>query len=115
MRLVTWLPLLVWVVPVVCQTLGDSLTLYKQLLTGYEKGVRPALNQSEPLTVQFEFDLLSIREVDDIIGKLSIIGVVYLRWKDPRLTWNPYLYNGTFMMNIPQEKVSGNIFQHTVL
>lgn len=87
------------------QTLDDSIRLYNDLLTGYEKAIRPALNQSLPLSVQFEFDLLSIREVDEIVGKLSIIGIVYLRWEDPRLSWNPFLYNGTYMINIPQEKV----------
>lgn len=87
-------------------TMDDSIRLYNTLLTGYEKGIRPAINQSMPLSVQFEFDLLSIREVDEIVGKLSIIGIVYLRWEDPRLSWNPFLYNGTYMLNIPQEKVT---------
>lgn len=88
-----------------CQTLENTLTLYDTLITGYQKNVRPALVQSDAITVQFEFDLLSIREVDAITGKLSIIGIVYLRWEDLRLSWNPMLHNGTYMINIPQQEV----------
>lgn len=87
------------------QTMDNSIQLYETLMTGYKKSIRPAVEQTKPISVQFEFDIISIREVDEIVGKLSIIGVVYLRWEDPRLSWNPYLHNGTYMINIPQEEV----------
>lgn len=87
------------------QTMDNSIQLYETLMTGYKKSIRPAVEQTKPVSVQFEFDILSIREVDEIVGKLSIIGVVYLRWEDPRLSWNPFLHNGTYMINIPQDEV----------
>ena len=37
--------------------------LFKKLLDGYKKDFLPRLNESEPVKVRFEFELITIKEV----------------------------------------------------
>ncbi|KAL4225527.1 hypothetical protein ACF0H5_016215 [Mactra antiquata] len=76
------------------QTMDDVYNLYHDLLkvSSYSKHVRPQLDQSKPTIVNITFDLIAIRELDEIMGKFSIAGNIWMVWEDQRLTWNPADY-----------------------
>jgi len=87
------------------QTLDEANALMEALLTGYNKDIRPSVNLSRPVLINATFDLVSVRELDEILGKLSVVGILCMSWHDPRMEWNPFLYGGQYMVNIPMEKV----------
>ncbi|KAH3889793.1 neuronal acetylcholine receptor subunit alpha-6-like [Dreissena polymorpha] len=74
------------------QSLVDEL--YKTLLNGQNKNIRPTVNHSYPTEVRVSFELLEILDVDEFMGKLSISGVLIMAWNDHRMRWNPLDYGG---------------------
>ncbi|KAK3094785.1 hypothetical protein FSP39_006203 [Pinctada imbricata] len=70
-------------------TISEIDRLITNLTTGYNKNIRPPDNNTETLTVNCTFFLMSIIDYNDISGVLSITGGVMMTWIDPRLTWNP--------------------------
>ncbi|XP_045177362.2 neuronal acetylcholine receptor subunit alpha-2-like [Mercenaria mercenaria] len=97
--------LLVCVISVGGQTIDDASLLHDTLMSGYNKYVRPSVDQSKPVVVNLTFELVSIRELDEIMGKLSIVGMLWLFWEEPRMTWNPFAYNQTFTARLPMKEV----------
>ncbi|XP_021357670.1 uncharacterized protein LOC110453148 [Mizuhopecten yessoensis] len=53
----------------------DMIRLYQNLTKDYKKNVRQTFNQSHPTKVNFSFNLLSIKELDEKTSKLSIVGI----------------------------------------
>lgn len=77
-----------FVVPtIVCQTYEDAVHLHSDLLANYSKTVRPVANQSDPMMVNLTFSLLAILELDEIVGKLSVVGITTMVWKDCTTMW----------------------------
>lgn len=76
-------------------TLQDEQTLHSALLTGYNKGLRPGIDRTIPMTLNMTFLLFSIKELDISSGEFSVTGVFVLNWIDERLSWNPASYNQT--------------------
>ncbi|KAL4225526.1 hypothetical protein ACF0H5_016214 [Mactra antiquata] len=87
--------------------MDDVYNLHHDLLTrsNYSKHVRPQLDQSKPTIINVTFDLVSIRELDEILGKLSIVGIIWMIWEDPRLTWNPADYGNTMVTRLEMREV----------
>ena len=79
--------------------------LYEDVLSGYDKRVRPRANQSEALNVIFLFEIISITEFDTASQKLSILGLFYFQWNDEILAWNPYNYGGIRSAKFPRKEV----------
>ncbi|XP_060600782.1 neuronal acetylcholine receptor subunit alpha-3-like [Ruditapes philippinarum] len=75
------------------QTMDDAAMLHKTLLADYNKHIRPSVDQSKPVIVNVTFDLVPVREVDEIMGKISLVGALWLIWKEPRMLWNPFAYS----------------------
>ena len=57
-------------------------TLFTKLFDGYQKEFLPRLNESEPVQVHFEFEIITIKEV------VSAIGAVHT-WCSGTSTWVP--------------------------
>ncbi|WAR01487.1 ACHA6-like protein [Mya arenaria] len=91
--------------PAAAQTMQDAQNLLETLTSGFNKNVRPAVNQSHPTYVNVSFDLVSLLEMDEIIGKLSVVGILYMSWFEPRMMWNPFLYGGKYVLNAPIDSV----------
>lgn len=87
-----------------CSTQTDIAKLHTDLLTGYDKDIRPPMNQSVVI-VNSTFNLVSIRDFNEVTGKFSVTGVYIGIWYDDRLTWNPVDYNGIQSAIIPHVKV----------
>lgn len=86
-------------------TLQDEQTLHSALLTGYNKGLRPGIDRTIPMTLNMTFLLFSIKEFDMSTGEFSVTGVFVLNWIDERLSWNPTSYNQTNTTVISQSQL----------
>lgn len=80
-------------------------TLYSDLQTGYNMYVRPAVDQNSPVVVNVTFNLVGIKDFDEVTGKFSVTGYFYITWMEPRFSWNPFLYNETYTISFPQKQV----------
>ncbi|KAL4222797.1 Neuronal acetylcholine receptor subunit alpha-7 [Mactra antiquata] len=87
------------------QRVEDARALNSALLANYSRNVKPKLNQTEPLQVFLEFQLLGIIEFDEVLEKLSVIAVTFLYWRDELMTWNPEDYGGLDVFYIESQKV----------
>lgn len=87
------------------QTIDDANNLMSNVLSGYNKYVRPQVDQSQPTIINVTFYLVSVRDVDAISRTITIVGFLYFTWIDPRVTWNPYAYNGTIFQLFPHQDV----------
>ncbi|VDI01899.1 Hypothetical predicted protein [Mytilus galloprovincialis] len=85
-------------------TVSDVNTLHTDLLKGYNKDIRPPIDQSTTL-INASFSLVSIRDFDEVSGEFAVTGVFIGVWLDDRLSWNPMDYNMTFTTTIPQDKI----------
>ncbi|KAI6239241.1 Acr-18 [Aphelenchoides fujianensis] len=79
--------------------------LYDDLFTGYEKDIRPVLNDSQPLTVTIQFWLKQILKVDERDQTIKTYLWLELYWTDELLKWNPADYGGLDQIHIPTHKI----------
>ncbi|XP_052275881.1 acetylcholine receptor subunit alpha-like [Dreissena polymorpha] len=92
-----------WLLPrfIQCQTQDQVEALYNNLLNGQNKNMRPAVNHAYPTDVNVSFELFQILDVDEVMGKLTISGLLKMEWYDHRMRWNPIDYGGVFTINVP--------------
>ena len=80
-------------------------SLYKDLMDGYDKRVRPVRNQSQSLEVNFLFCLYNIVALNTASQKLSILATFFVGWKDEILSWNPEDYDGAKLVKFTTSEV----------
>jgi hypothetical protein len=80
-------------------------TLYTNLLSGYNKYVRPLTSTKDAVHVNASFSLIGIKEFDEVNGKLSVIGYFTFTWLDSRLAWTPYLWDNIYTIILHQSHV----------
>jgi hypothetical protein len=80
-------------------------TLYTNLLSGYNKYVRPLTSTNDPVYVNASFSLVGIKEFDEVNGKFSVIGFFSISWSDSRLAWTPSHYSNLYIIELPESKV----------
>ncbi|XP_032785867.2 acetylcholine receptor subunit alpha-like [Daphnia magna] len=83
----------------------DAKRLYDDLLSNYNKLVRPVANVSDALTVKIK---LKLSQLIDVNLKNQIMTTnlwVEQYWYDYKLQWNPADYGGVDMLNIPSENI----------
>ena len=61
----------------------------------------------------FTYSPYDVRKVNEAEQWIEVWSVLYYRWKDPHLSWNPAEYGGTEEVFIPTEKVWHPIFEFT--
>lgn len=66
----------------------------------YNREVRPALRDSDVVTVLFEVKLVQIVDVDEKAETLKVNVWTTQKWKDPFLKWNPDDYDGISTINV---------------
>ncbi|XP_060074960.1 neuronal acetylcholine receptor subunit beta-3-like [Ylistrum balloti] len=69
-------------------TLEDVKNVYTYIFHGYDKRVRPVLDQSNVLVVEVGLSMNSINEFDEKLQKLVIAGWFDVTWRDESLVWN---------------------------
>lgn len=66
--------------------------LHKNLLTGYDRRVRPG-DGNTPTQIRLTFHAISLKEFSESEGKIALAGAFRFVWKDTRLAWNPAVYD----------------------
>ncbi|XP_029160212.1 neuronal acetylcholine receptor subunit alpha-10-like isoform X1 [Nylanderia fulva] len=79
--------------------------LTKHLLDGYDAGVRPAKNSSQPLVVVFGLSLHHIIDVDEKNQILTTNCWVTQVWTDHHLKWNASEFAGIQVIRVPYNRV----------
>ena len=79
--------------------------LYEDIFRGYDKRIKPRINQSESVTVSFMFEFFSIIEFETASQELSVLGMFYFMWNDELLSWEPPLYDGVNVAKFPLKEV----------
>ncbi|XP_025193657.1 acetylcholine receptor subunit alpha-like [Melanaphis sacchari] len=88
-----------------CSMNPDAKRLYDDLLSNYNKLVRPVLNNTDPLPVRIK---LKLSQLIDINLKNQIMTTnlwVEQYWYDYKLMWNPDEYGGVEGLHVPSEHV----------
>ena len=75
-------------------TLQEAKTLRADLLNGYDRSVRPIVNQSEYINVSIGLGMIALQEFDEVLEKFSFVGVFQLSWTDESLQWDASNYSG---------------------
>ena len=78
---------------------------YKDILTGYDKRIKPRINQSDSVTVKFLFQFTGIIELDTASQKFSVLGMFYFKWKDEILSWKPSSFGELKAVKFPSKEV----------
>ncbi|XP_061171696.1 acetylcholine receptor subunit beta-like [Saccostrea echinata] len=73
---------------VLCTSAANVRQLTKDLLTNYDKRVRPVGDQSQTLKLDLSFNLCGVNSVDEVAEKLVTTGFIYAVWTDEGLTWS---------------------------
>ena len=71
----------------------------------YNKLIRGVLDQQKTVEVNVTFNLLSIASIDEVEETVEVMGVLYIRWIDERLAWDPADYNDTRVVHTFQNEI----------
>jgi hypothetical protein len=93
------------------QTPQQVKTLVNNLLSNYDKRVRPVTDQSMPVILDVSFNLISIIGVDEVNEKLETSGFLTIQWDDALLTWNPASNDGISKIFLPQVHWSCSVLE----
>ncbi|CAG5009304.1 unnamed protein product [Parnassius apollo] len=88
-----------------CAGNPDAKRLYDDLLSNYNKLVRPVLNVSDALTVRIK---LKLSQLIDVNLKNQIMTTnlwVEQSWYDYKLSWEPREYGGVEMLHVPSDHI----------
>lgn len=83
----------------------DAKRLYDDLLSNYNKLVRPVVNVSDALTVRIK---LKLSQLIDVNLKNQIMTTnlwVEQSWYDYKLKWEPREYGGVEMLHVPSDHI----------
>lgn len=100
------------------QNSKDSSKLYEDLLSDYNKLVRPVLNNTDQLVVRFKLKLSQLLDVVSLSFRTSLIQFQHEKqqivttnvwmqhsWKDQKLTWDPKNYGGVDVLYVPADLI----------
>ncbi|MFH4973812.1 hypothetical protein AB6A40_000521 [Gnathostoma spinigerum] len=79
--------------------------LIEELLSDYNKGVRPVKNVSDALVVKFGANLCRLLDVDEVNQVLTTSLWLELQWSDSKLTWNPDEWGNVKRIHIPSDQI----------
>ncbi|KAI5698200.1 hypothetical protein M8J76_003660 [Diaphorina citri] len=88
-----------------CSGNPDAKRLYDDLLSNYNKLVRPVVNVTDALTVKIK---LKLSQLIDVNLKNQIMTTnlwVEQSWYDYKLTWDPKEYGGVEMLHVPSDHI----------
>ncbi|XP_078363160.1 neuronal acetylcholine receptor subunit alpha-10-like [Oculina patagonica] len=72
----------------------NETRLYKELFENYNKYTHPVINESQPVKVVFDYQLIRIIDVSAKDQFIKTYAWVNQYWNNPHLTWDPDKYNG---------------------
>ncbi|KAA0193218.1 hypothetical protein HAZT_HAZT000836 [Hyalella azteca] len=80
---------------------SDQNILFQDLFRNYNREIHPVLSHDQVIEINFEIALFNVLELGEMTTNLEVI----LRWHDPFLTWDPALYNYTYVLRVPHHKI----------
>ncbi|XP_053611534.1 acetylcholine receptor subunit beta-like 2 isoform X2 [Plodia interpunctella] len=83
----------------------DVKRLYDDLLSNYNRLIRPVTNVTDILTVRLGLKLSQLMEVNLKNQVMTTNLWVEQKWFDYKLTWNPDDYGGVEMLYVPSEHI----------
>lgn len=83
----------------------DAKRLYDDLISRYNKLVRPVMNVSDPMTVYIKLKLSQLIEVNLKNQIMTTNLWVEQYWHDYKLTWDPKEYGGVDMLHVPSDHI----------
>ena len=89
-----FLSLLTFVPNVYSASKYDVNTLRANLLSGYNRHVRPVTNQTDAINVSVGLRMLALQEFDEVREKFSFLGVFIIKWRDDNFVWDSANYSG---------------------
>ncbi|KAL5011028.1 hypothetical protein ScPMuIL_013333 [Solemya velum] len=87
------------------QLVPDEQRLYQELMIGYEKSVRPVINASNILIVNFGLRLNQIVDLDERHQVLTTNVFIDQKWRDENFFWTPDNHNSIKSLRIPAKNV----------
>ncbi|CAG5130745.1 unnamed protein product [Candidula unifasciata] len=75
-------------------TLKDVQNVFSNIVQAKDHRHRPVLNQSKPLIVRINLELVSLVDVDEVHQTMSTNVLLTLTWQDEFRTWKPVDYGG---------------------
>ncbi|KAF7266381.1 hypothetical protein GWI33_020280 [Rhynchophorus ferrugineus] len=83
----------------------DAKRLYDDLLSNYNKLVRPVVNVTDALSVKIKLKLSQLIDVN-LKNQIMTTNVwVEQSWYDYKLQWNPKEYGGVEMLHVPSDHI----------
>merc|ERR1719233_1216242 len=88
-----------------CMANPDAKRLFDDLLSSYNKLVRPVINVTDPVTVKFKLKLSQLIDVN--LRKQVMTTNLWIEqyWYDYKLTWNPDEYGGVDILHVPSTHI----------
>ncbi|XP_053695457.1 acetylcholine receptor subunit beta-like 2 [Sabethes cyaneus] len=83
----------------------DAKRLYDDLLSNYNRLIRPVVNNTETLIVWLELKLSQLIEVSLRNQVMTTNLWVKQKWVDYKLKWDPEEYGGVEMLYVPSEQI----------
>ncbi|KAL0125475.1 hypothetical protein PUN28_004524 [Cardiocondyla obscurior] len=83
----------------------DTKRLYDDLLSNYNRLIRPVLNNTETLTVRLGLKLSQLIEMNLKNQVMTTSVWVEQKWFDYKLQWDPQEYGGIDMLYVPSENI----------
>ena len=80
--------------PLVLADFNQTSDLYSQLFAGVDTRVRPSINTSIPTDVYVDFNLLSLREIEQTEQYFVINAWLGVTWQDEVRSWDPNQHGG---------------------
>ncbi|KAH3698551.1 hypothetical protein DPMN_086080 [Dreissena polymorpha] len=78
--------------------IDDTKTLLRDLLSEYNKNVRPVRKQDDTINVTVQMYVKSIQEFDEVSEKFSVVAGFLIIWKDISMMWDPAGYGGAYQI-----------------
>ncbi|XP_063232582.1 acetylcholine receptor subunit beta-like 2 [Bacillus rossius redtenbacheri] len=91
--------------PVTYEANPDAKRLYDDLLSNYNRLIRPVINNTETLIVRLGLRLSQLIEVNLKNQVMTTNVWVEQMWEDYKLKWNPDEYGGVEMLYVPSEHI----------
>ncbi|XP_060063094.1 acetylcholine receptor subunit alpha-1-B-like [Ylistrum balloti] len=86
-------------------SLSDAYNVFANVSAGYNKELRPILDQFKNVSVSIEMFLISIKNFDEVSGTLNVVAVFTITWRDESLLWDPSLFGWLYNINIGQNNI----------
>jgi hypothetical protein len=83
-----------------CQQYSKSVDLMTAVLTGYNPRQRPVLEQKDTMDLTLSLSVSSIRDLDEVEGKFSLVGILGMEWRDEIINWSPASYGGASKIDL---------------